>query len=105
MSAPKRPLDLSRRARNDIRNILLQSLLQWGEEQESRYAAALGRALDTIGDNPNIGRARDDLRPGLRTFSFEQHIIVYEVRDTVIWVARILHHRMDVRRAFRQRRV
>jgi len=104
MSAPKLPLDLSRRARNDIRSILMYTALEWGAEQEARYAAALAQALETISNNPQIGRARDDLHPGARTFPVEQHIIVYELRETVVWVARILHHRMDVRRVFRQRR-
>lgn len=103
MSAPKLPLDLSRRARNDIRSSILQSLLEWGEEQEARYAAALDRALAALADNPYLGRARDDLAPGCRTFPVEQHLIVYEVRPTAIWVARVLHQRMDAGRALRRR--
>jgi plasmid stabilization system protein ParE len=43
--------------------------------------------------------ARDDLRPGVRTFPVGQHLIVYEVDDLAIRVARLLHQRMDVHRA------
>jgi toxin ParE1/3/4 len=103
MSAHKRPVNLSRRAREDYRQILLHSVQTWGEEQQRAYNAALLRALAIVGDNPNIGRARPDLPPGYRAFPVEQHIILYRITSRAVSVARIIHSRMDVQRALRQR--
>lgn len=102
MSAPKLPVVLAPRARRDFDDILLYTLQHWGEEQEAAYAAALSRALALIGENPAIGRVRDDLRPGARTFPVEHHLIIYDVREGTVRVARILHGRMNARRALRE---
>lgn len=82
--------------------MLNYSLQQWGPEQEARYAEALYRALALLGENPLIGRARDDLLPDLRTYPVEQHILVYIVRRNRARVVRIVHQRMNLRRAMRQ---
>ena len=94
----RRPVSLTRRAQRDVADILAYSLQQWGPEQELRHAEALQRALALIGENPLLGRARDDLRPGLRTYPIEPHLIFYEVRRNTVRVARIVHQRMDARR-------
>jgi toxin ParE1/3/4 len=99
MSAPKLPVILAPRARRDLDNILVYTLQHWGEEQEAIYADRIRRALALIGDNPLVGRSRDDLRVGVRAFPIEQHLIIYEVRQTSVRVARILHRRMNAHRA------
>jgi toxin ParE1/3/4 len=74
-------------------------LRQWNEQQWEAYEAALLRVIGVISENPFLGRARDDLRPGARAFPVEQHIIFYEVFEEAVRIARILHRRMDARRA------
>src|SRR5215218_236536 len=68
MSAPKLPVIFAPRARRDLDNILVYTLQHWGEEQEAIYADRIRRALALIGDNPLVGRSRDDLRVGVRAF-------------------------------------
>ena len=72
---------------------------QWGDQQWETYEAALLRALVALSEHPFLGRARDDLRPGARSFPVEQHLILYEVFEDMVRVARIIHGRMDARRA------
>ncbi len=87
-----------------MRDIEVYTLQQWGREQWESYEAVLHRALETLGATPDIGRARDDLRPGYRAYLVEQHVILYRVTATAVIVSRIVHGRMDARRALRQRR-
>lgn len=99
MSSPEYALVFSPQAQSDYEAILAYSLRRWGEEQATSYEEVLLRALAHLQDRPLLGRARDDLRPGVRTFPVGQHLIVYEADGLVIRVARLLHQRMDVHRA------
>jgi toxin ParE1/3/4 len=100
MSARKLPVTLTRKARPDYRQIMLYSFQTWGEKQQVAYNDALLRALAIIGENPNIGRSRDDLRPGYRAYVVREHIILRVTRRSVS-VARIVHGRADLGRALR----
>jgi toxin ParE1/3/4 len=77
MSARSRPVDLSPEARADYTSILRYTQRRWGARQRDVYSGILDQALGTICNNPDIGRARDDLRPGLRSFHVKQHVIFY----------------------------
>jgi toxin ParE1/3/4 len=97
MSAHRLPVVLTRRAQEDYRQIMLYSLQTWGEQQQVAYNATLLRALQAIGNNPRIGRTRDDLRPGYRSYVVEQHVILYRITTRRVSVSRIVHNRMDLR--------
>ena len=57
------------------------------------------RAIDRIADNPMIGRACDEVRPGYRKHAVGSHTLYYRIASVdVIDVVRILHQRMDVDR-------
>jgi toxin ParE1/3/4 len=101
MSAPKRPLLLSLRARNDIRNIEAYTLTHWDEQQWEAYEEALFRALATIEAHPDIGRPRPELGTGIRSHVARDHVIYYRVGETRIQVLRMRHSRSDPRRALR----
>ena len=103
MSARRLPAVLTKKAREDYRQILLHSFLTWGERQQLAYNAALLRALELIGNNPHIGRAIDDVRPGYRAYPVEQHVLLYRIRGGRASVSRIIHSRMDARQALGKR--
>ena len=105
MSAPDRslPVILTRAAREDYEDIRVYTVQAWDEDQWVTYRTALNRGLQTLGDHPNIGRARADLPPGYRSYPVEQHIIYYRVLPHMVRVMRILHRRMDASRALRPR--
>jgi toxin ParE1/3/4 len=50
-------------------------------------------------DNPRLGKTRNDLRPGLRSFPVEKHLILYRVEGDALVVQRIIHGRQDITRA------
>src|SRR3954451_11278459 len=99
MSAPNLPLVFAPEARDDHEHIQSYTLREWGEQQWEDYEAALDQALTTIGDNPHIGRRRDDLRPGVRSYVVRQHVIYYRITESAIILLRIRHGRSDPRRA------
>lgn len=47
-----------------------------------------------------LGRARDDLSPGCRSFPQGRHAIFYEVTELGIVIIGILHQSMDVQTHF-----
>ena len=56
-------------------------------------------AIERIVDNPMIGRACDEVRPGYRKHAVGSHTLYDRMASAdVIDVVRILHQRMDVDR-------
>jgi toxin ParE1/3/4 len=43
-----------------------------------------------------MGRARDDLRPGLRSFAVGQYVIVYTIEDEDVEVLHVFHGHQDI---------
>jgi toxin ParE1/3/4 len=62
-----------------------------------RQIAAACRPLDR---HPFAGRARDEIRPGLRSRASGPYVIFYRVKDDVIEIVRILDGRRDLGRIF-----
>ena len=89
---------LSAAAVSDIEAILEQSLIDFGAQQTEDYYAPLTQCLGLLGDNPEMGSAADDVRPGYRRFPHESHAIFYTAEAEDILIVRILHKRMDVPR-------
>ena len=58
----------------------------------------LDNAFVRIGDTPELGRARPELRLGLRSHSCEAHVIFYRQAEDSTEILRILHGARDVRR-------
>ncbi len=54
--------------------------------------------LWSLAQNPYIGRRRDhDLRPGLRTFTTGQYVIVHRIeQNDVVLVLHIFHGKRDI---------
>jgi toxin ParE1/3/4 len=90
-----RKLDLTARAEDDLRLLLANSLTIWGEERRDTYAEHLTTAMHELLVHPHLGRARDDLSPGLRSLRAESHMIYYMADERTITIVRLLHARMD----------
>ena len=105
MSAPNRPLPviLVAAAQADFEDIHVYTVRTWDDAQWLRYRATLEQAFLALGENPQLGRARDDLRPGYRAYVVEQHIILYRIAANAVLILRIVHSRRDLQRALRRR--
>ena|SRR5579863_8766422 len=96
MSSPKRRLELSQRAKEDIRDLLSYTLATWGESQLAKYRTSIDDALQGILRNPCAGRP--SVKPALKVIAAGHHRIFYRTIDDTIYVVRILHERMDTSR-------
>jgi plasmid stabilization system protein ParE len=97
-------VELSALADRDLEDIDLQTIERFGFQQAIRTANEFDQAIDLIGENPGIGREREDLsqkdRP-LRTCPIMgQFLIVYEVREEVVIIQRILVGTRDLNKIF-----
>ena len=82
-------------AEADLRKIWRDTYEDWGQAQADKYLREIGAALQSLKDNPRMGRERDEIREGYRSLVVRQHLIFYVIQDRKISVRRILHGRMD----------
>ena len=91
---------LTRAAKADLSNIARFTEKQWGRVQRRHYLKGLDDAFKMLSDSPEHGYSCDYIAPGLRRNPFQSHVIYYEmISDTEIQIVRVLHKRMDVRKA------
>lgn len=87
---------LTRRARLDILDIW-NFIAADDEAAADRFVDALTRRFLVLGDNPYAGRARDELRPGYRSFPVGEYLTFYRVLDSGdVAVLRVVHGRRDL---------
>ena len=89
---------LSPAARADLEQIWDYTCQRWDDDQAGEHVREIQRAIERVVDNPMIGRACDELRPGYRKHAVGSHTLYYRIVGDVIDVVRILHQRMDVDR-------
>lgn len=91
-------LVLTDEAKDDYQDILLFTRERWGEQQQQPYDDLLDAALIAIRENPKKGRARQGLPKGYKLYHAGRHYIAYRIEQQTIYVARILHDKMDIAR-------
>lgn len=84
----------SRRAAADLLEIGDYTVRTWGEDKAVRYLESLEACCEMLAANPGLGRACDEIHPGLRRMEQERHVIFYRLRSGDILISRILHGRM-----------
>jgi toxin ParE1/3/4 len=95
----------SPRAKRDILEILAYSKELWGSEQVRAYGELIKEALATIAEDPQRGRSREDVRPGILAYHIGQrgrparHIVFYRIAARgAVQIVRVLHDAMDFER-------
>lgn len=89
---------LSKRAEQDLIAIWNFSFDQWGEIQADGYLQTLHSTIRLLVKNPEMGKSRDALGAGYRSFHQSRHVIFYQPCGFGVRVIRILHQSMDVER-------
>jgi len=84
----------SRRAESDLLEIIRYTLHRWGEDQAIRYIDGLEACCEQLAGNPALGRACDEIRPGLRRMEHGRHVVFYRREGSGVFISRILHQRM-----------
>lgn len=60
----------------------------------------LASVSDTLSTAPFAGRSREELAVGLRSFPFANYLIFYRIEKDDVEIARIIHGKRDLGRAF-----
>ncbi len=90
---------LTRTARRDLDEIRTYTVARWGRQQWLRYYGGLSAAFAQIARDMRCGRPRDALSRGLRSLTYEQHVIFfYPTRHAGggIVIVRIVHQRRNL---------
>ena len=87
---------LSPEAKTDIANIRKYTARQWGKAQTDKYTLQLRERMRWLADNPMLGRARDEVKEGYRSFNEGSHIIFYRMTESAIEIIGIPHQNMDI---------
>lgn len=90
-----RKLHISPEARIDLRDIRRYTTQEWGARQLEIYTERLKQVIRRLLDFPELGHVRDDLYPGCRAFTAEQHVIFYRITENEIVISRVLHGSQD----------
>lgn len=90
-------------ADRDLFGIYVYTYQTWGEAQADLYVAALKASIGKIAAEPTRPGTVDQgrLRPGLRSYHHQRHLIFYRAIRQGIEIIRILHDSMDVSSKFR----
>jgi len=65
-----------------------------------RLIESITRRFYLLASHPRIGRARDDLLAGARSFPVGNYVIVYDVDDEDVRILRVVHGRRDLAALF-----
>ena len=95
---------LAPNAELDLVDIWEFGVERWGVDQADAYLLSIEQGLDRLAGSPLIGRARDEIRPGFRSFRHRSHTIFYRLADDCIEVLGLVRAGMDIERYFDQRR-
>lgn len=98
MSSHRLQVIYSDDARSELADILLYTEQEWGRQQREDYTRLIRETISTLAETPSLGRSRDELSEGLRSYPAGSHILYYWVNEDVLIVAHILHGRRDAGR-------
>jgi toxin ParE1/3/4 len=71
-----------------------------GRGTADRILREIAAAVAVIDDFPLAGRARDEIRPGLRSLAAAPQIVFYRLKDDRPEIVRVLDGRQDIEEIF-----
>ena len=89
------------RAEEDLVSIWDYLAGSQSEEQAEAYLLKLELQIELLLSQPYMGRSAEELRPQLRRFLFQQHVVFYQPIEEGIEIIRILHGSQDIERYFK----
>lgn len=93
-----RSFTLTKKAKADLKSIVVYTQRKWGKEQRKICARQFDDAFHMLAETPSAGNKCDFIKVGYRKFPVSSHIIFYHsVSQSEIEFVRILHKRMDAK--------
>jgi len=89
-------------ATSDLLDIWIHVKTTQSEAKATALVRTIERKLRLLTSQPQMGRSRDELREGLRSFPVKPYIIFYQPQSDGILVVRVLHGRRDLSTFFEE---
>ena len=100
MAESRRPALWSPEALDDRERIWDYYVQVAGRHTAEKVLREVAEAIALIEDHPFAGRARNEVRPGLRSFAATPHVVFYRVVNDTPEVVRVLDGRQDIEDKF-----
>jgi toxin ParE1/3/4 len=71
-----------------------------GRHTAEKVLREIAQVIALLEEHPFAGRARDEVRPGLRSFAATPHVVFYRVIDETPQIVRLLDGRQDLEEKF-----
>lgn len=91
---------LTPRALRDLDAIADYTMTTWGERQTEKYISELQERFRWLAQHPKVGRARDEIGDGYRSYPHSAHVIFYVIDGADIAIIGVPHGAMDVEAYF-----
>ena len=85
---------LTNAAQADLHQLKVYSDERWGVPHTREYLMALRTSLQTLAENPGIGKHRPEDSASSYSFPFRSHVIYYLSAEAGITIFAVLHKRM-----------
>jgi toxin ParE1/3/4 len=90
----RKKLHLTAQARADMK-VAWKYFASAGDAAANRHTAEIKKKCRLLARFPGIGRAREELAPGLRSFAHAPFVIFFRVTHSTVEIVRILHGARD----------
>jgi toxin ParE1/3/4 len=90
-------LEISRPAREDLDEIWF-FIAQDNLSAADRFVDFLMDRFPLLAASPRMGRKRDELAPGLRSFPVKSYVILYRLVGNGVEIVRVVHGARDLQR-------
>ena len=87
-------------AEKHLDDIYDYGLENWGETKAELYLRELESSFIWLGQNPELGRIRADIREEYRSWMQGSHVIFYRITSDYIEIIAVFHERCDVVKQF-----
>lgn len=91
-------IQLTDRAKKDLRSIVLYTRKNFGSVQATRYVEELQAKIQLLSTSPKLGILRPELQSGIRGLPFKSHTIFYYSDENNLTVVTVLHNSMEPNR-------
>jgi len=91
-----KPIRLSDPASRDLQAISEYTQSEWGAKQKMLYLNLMSKSFKTLSRSGNIGKPRNEIVPGLYSYSVKKHVVYFRETEEEFVIIRILHGRMDM---------
>lgn len=100
MANPRRPIIWSRDAITDLSEIWAYYAEAAGRQTADKIIRDIDEKCRLIEAYPFAGRARDEVRRGLRSMAVPPYVVFYRVGERNAQIVRVMHGRRDIDEIF-----